>query len=261
MGAIGFDHTGRNNRKSNSISIGGAGRGRGVTMQTVSTIVISRNQLFREGLRGLLSKSSFEVVWTGADAAGAGTTLKDRPPMLGLVGVSGDQGNGADILRRLRLAHPECRAVALASRSSHAHFTACLAAGADGYLLTEVSPDVLLDSLRLVMLGEKVFPSVLATWLLEQRCPAPQAASGVMVGGRSLSPRELQILALLSAGETNKRIACQLQIADATVKLHLRKLLRKIGATNRTQAAIWAMHHKPRPDTAVDEMPALRRAG
>jgi two-component system nitrate/nitrite response regulator NarL len=165
-------------------------------------------------------------------------------------------------LNRLRQLHPGCRAVVLASRATQTHFTACLAAGADGYLLTEVSPDVLLEALRLVMLGEKVFPTVLATWLLEQRRQAPPAPTSVTVGGKSLSPRELEILTQLAAGETNKRIANRLQIADATVKLHLRKLLRKIGATNRTQAAIWAHNHDLQADNGngADEKPTPRLA-
>jgi two-component system, NarL family, nitrate/nitrite response regulator NarL len=229
-------------------------------MQIFTTIVIGDNQLFREGLRGLLSKSNFEVVWTGADASGAKATAKDAAPKLALIGLSSDDWNGTEVLKRLRALYPDCRAVVLASRATQAHFTACLAAGADGYLLTEVSPEVLLEALRLVMLGEKVFPTVLATWLLEQRRQAPPAPTSVTVGGKSLSPRELEILTQLAAGETNKRIAIRLQIADATVKLHLRKLLRKIGATNRTQAAIWALNHDLQADGGGDEKPAQRRA-
>ena len=114
------------------------------------------------------------------------------------------------------------------------------AAGADGYLLEEISPEALLESLNLVMLGEKVFPSRLAalmcgdSWSLKA---SPKAAASHV----PLSGRELEIVQRLTDGLPNKIIASELSITEATVKVHLKTILKKIGAQNRTQAAIWAV--------------------
>jgi two-component system, NarL family, nitrate/nitrite response regulator NarL len=111
-------------------------------------------------------------------------------------------------------------------------------AGADGYLMKDVSPEALLQSLELVMLGEKVFPTNLAAMLLNlDSTPSP------MNSIRGLSPREQEILQALVTGASNKLIAIKLGITEATVKVHLKTLLRKIDVNNRTQAAIWAMNN------------------
>jgi two-component system nitrate/nitrite response regulator NarL len=100
-----------------------------------------------------------------------------------------------------------------------------------------VSPEALIQSLQLIMLGEKVFPTNLASMLLDMNAIIPQHSI------RGLSPREQEILQSLVTGASNKMIAIRLGITEATVKVHLKTLLRKIDVKNRTQAAIWAMNN------------------
>ena len=95
----------------------------------------------------------------------------------------------------------------------------------------------LIQSLQLILLGEKVFPTTLASMLLDMTAAGPQHSV------RGLSPREREILQLLVTGASNKLIATRLGITEATVKVHLKTLLRKIDVNNRTQAAIWAMNN------------------
>jgi two-component system nitrate/nitrite response regulator NarL len=120
-------------------------------------------------------------------------------------------------------------------------------AGADGFLMNDVSPEALLQSLELVMLGEKVFPTNLAAMLLDlSNAPSPlNSVRGVM------TPREHEILQALVTGSSNKMIANRLGITEATVKIHLKTLLRKIDVNNRTQAAIWAVNNGFSADGAV----------
>jgi two-component system, NarL family, nitrate/nitrite response regulator NarL len=109
-----------------------------------------------------------------------------------------------------------------------------------GYLLKNMSADALHQSLRLVLLGEKVFPTDLAHLLISDRLTARnEAVQGDHVNG--LSDREMQILGYLTSGAQNKQIANDLQISDGTVKVHLKAILKKIGVQNRTQAALWAL--------------------
>ncbi len=99
----------------------------------------------------------------------------------------------------------------------------------------------LTESLRLVMMGEKVFPTDLSELLLRNN---PQKAPMPGPGERQgLTEREMQILCCLIKGQSNKMIAIHFNITEATVKVHLKSLLRKINASNRTQAAIWALNN------------------
>jgi two-component system nitrate/nitrite response regulator NarL len=97
---------------------------------------------------------------------------------------------------------------------------------------------------QLVMLGEKVFPTNLASMLLDMNTVSPQHSI------RGVSPREQEILQALVTGASNKVIAYKLNITEATVKVHLKTLLRKIDVNNRTQAAIWAMNNGFTADSA-----------
>jgi two-component system, NarL family, nitrate/nitrite response regulator NarL len=101
------------------------------------------------------------------------------------------------------------------------------------------------------VIGEKVFPTNLAAMLLDM------TASGPLNSVRGVSPREQQILQLLVTGASNKMIAIRLGITEATVKVHLKTLLRKIDVNNRTQAAIWAMNNGFTADSAPAPTPAL----
>jgi two-component system nitrate/nitrite response regulator NarL len=155
----------------------------------------------------------------------------------GLV-ITGEVGTEAGDLHRLRDIHPDARIVVLASDLTVEALREAMNAGADGFLMKEVSPEALLQSLELVMLGEKVYPTNLASMLLDLTS-APTPLNSI----RGLSSREREILQLLVTGASNKLIAIRLGIAEATVKVHLKALLRKIDVNNRTQAAIWAMNN------------------
>jgi two-component system nitrate/nitrite response regulator NarL len=142
-------------------------------------------------------------------------------------------------IEALRAAAPNARIVHLTTGVDTRRLRAALEAGADGYLTKDRSAEALTEALRLVMLGEKVFPSDLAALLTQN----PTMGVAPNFPHRALSQREEQILRCLVRGESNKQIAIRLNITEATVKVHLKSLLRKIACSNRTQAAIWAMNH------------------
>lgn len=146
------------------------------------------------------------------------------------------------ILSDLRDTHGHARIVLVASRQLGPDpMLAAIAAGADGILLAELSPEAFLQSLRLICLGERVLPAQLATLLLNRDRHDRLVPNEVREIG--LSNRELQILELLARGYANKEIAIELDIAEATVKVHVKAVLRKIRVGNRTQAAVWALGH------------------
>jgi two-component system nitrate/nitrite response regulator NarL len=155
-----------------------------------------------------------------------------------------DFAMGAPAIREIKTAHENAYVVVLADSAELVFLAEMFGGGADGYILKSISADALVESLKLVMLGEKVFPSVLTNFLgALQTNVSPNAMERVKIGDVALSQRELDIIRSLADGQTNKSIAKELSITEATVKVHIKTVLRKLGATNRTQVAIWAVQH------------------
>ena len=111
----------------------------------------------------------------------------------------------------------------------------------DGAIMQDASPEVLCQSLRLIVTGERVLPTALLSRLFLRQIDSVHTVERYEPG-HGLSKRELQILQKLVLGSSNKEIGRGLQITEATVKVHLRTILRKIQVSNRTQAAIWAIN-------------------
>src|SRR3954469_23453484 len=209
-------------------------------MTASRTVLIEPNRLFREGLKHMLNGTRFEV---GAEFNTVELALEAgaAPDLV----ISGQAVTDEADLRALRQAFPTARIVVLADGLSVDMLRAAMGGGADGFLSKTVSPEALIQSLQLVTLGEKVFPTNLAAMLLDlSSTPSPLNSI------RGLSPREQEILQALVTGASNKMIAIKLGIMEATVKVHLKTLLRKIDVNNRTQAAIWAMNNGFTADSA-----------
>jgi two-component system nitrate/nitrite response regulator NarL len=157
--------------------------------------------------------------------------------------IIADFGLGREGLTAMKVSQPQARIVVIAESAEISHLADMFGAGADGYLLKSISPNALIESLRLVDLGEKVFPSILTDFLGAMRTAHGGPQERLRIGDVALSQRELEIIRALAEGQSNKAIAKELTITEATVKVHLKAVLRKLGATNRTQVAIWAVQH------------------
>jgi two-component system, NarL family, nitrate/nitrite response regulator NarL len=211
-------------------------------MNPVTVFLIDSNKLFREGMKRLLEDSPFSVRGEAANATEIlARDSSDVRPQLILIDPAGGADDEAEAMRALRAAHPESRLVILTTELGTRRLSDALGAGVDGYLLKDIACEALMQSLRLVMMGEKVFPTHLAQLLVAGR--SEDNGAEVPVRRKGLSQREVQILRCLLNGNSNKMIANHLSITEATVKVHLKSLLRKINASNRTQAAIWALNN------------------
>lgn len=202
--------------------------------------LIGQSNLFRAGLKLLLDETDYSVAeevcsvrealklaWRGA------LYLIDKPADIREIECD---------LAALKSVAPASRVVLLAKSVETEQLALGFAAGVDGYLLEEISPEALLESLNLVILGEKVFPSRLAV-LLCGRNWALRSHQSPMPCDVPLSERELEIVCRLTEGLPNKVIANEMDITEATVKVHLKTILKKLGLCNRTQAAIWAVQN------------------
>ncbi len=213
-------------------------------MEPVPLLIIDPNKLFREGLRGLLSGTQFNVTHEASDVTEGLEVVKSVDDIgIVILDFSGD-GSDAELqaLKQMRAANENIKLIVLTNDMSARLLARALNAGADGYLLKSLSSKALVQSLRLVDLGEKVFPTKLATMITSGQLD-PTAAEARVSSVKGLSEREREILRCLLHGQSNKVIARQLGITEATVKVHLKAVLRKLNVSNRTQAAIWAISH------------------
>jgi len=210
-------------------------------MQSIPVVLLDSNNLFRQGLKALLSDQDFHITSAAGTLDGVRNIAPETDtPQLVLADPLG-VGEVADVVRALKTSFPNARLVLLTSTLDGCIMMKAIEAGADGFLMKDMSIEALVQSLRLVMMGEKVFPSPLAALLISGQ--ATKSSTDLVSSKRSVSQREAQILRCLLLGDSNKLIAKHLDITEATVKVHLKSLLRKIDATNRTQAAIWGLHN------------------
>jgi len=208
----------------------------------VELLVIDRNRLLREGLKRMLAGSNVTVAHESDDAAEA--VQRDFgawAPDIILMEWAGQEGASASLITGLLERWPDSKVVVFGDALNKPDMVVALRGGANGYLLKSMSLDALIHSLRLVRAGEVVFPTQLAAHLIKEplNSGANLSLSHLDV---DLSPREIQILRCLVAGHANKVIARELEITEGTVKVHIKRLLKKINARNRTQAAIWALN-------------------
>lgn len=209
-------------------------------MNPTPVYLVGGSNLFRQGLRVYLENTPFDVVRDLPNAEAAQKHTKGEvPPNLLLFALSTGQDNYDEEIHALRAVFPDVPIVAIAEQLVLEEVTRCLAAGVRGFLLSDISTEALSYSLQLVLLGETVFPTKMASFWMRPTKPRISPASRAIA--ESLSARESDILRCLVEGNSNKAIARQLEITESTVKVHMKSLLRKINASNRTQAAIWGM--------------------
>ena len=225
-----------------------------VKSQKTETILLCRNALISIGLKHLLEGTCFSVTGLASDEASFSDRYPNTAPDLFIIDGSDNPGHIIDTARTLKDRHPEARIALIADGFDLPFVKLARGAGVDGFCLSAGGREVLIKALELVMLGEAVLPTHLMALLLDM-APAgaelgtqDQASIGLELSDprlRKLSTRESQILNCLTEGAPNKVIARKLDVAEATVKVHVKAILRKIGATNRTQAALWATAHLP----------------
>lgn len=212
--------------------------------KNLSTVLVGKNSLAREGLRRILNEDNFTV----QASIESGTCLLDQsaeadaPNLIIVDGCEPDQIETE--LELFKTGFPHARRVVLTDSFQLKNVIDAFKGGADGYIVKEISCEALLESLRLVAMGEKVMPSQLARHLLHMasETPVAQPVRNADVA-RILSEREIMTLRYLLMGHPNKVIARRLDISEATVKVYVKAILRKLRVSNRTQAAIWAVNN------------------
>lgn len=198
----------------------------------IRVALVDDHGLVRMGLTTLLSAAGdIDVVGEADDGDGVVAMATECQPDVILMDLSMPRVNGVDATKAVLGAHPRVKVVVLTSFADRDRVQAALSAGAIGYVLKDCAPEELLAAVRSAANGHVPIDPRVAGALLPRG------------DGITLSPREQEVLRLVSQGLANKQIARALGITERTVKAHLGRVFREIGVPDRTSAALWAREH------------------
>lgn len=256
----------------------------------IATVIVGEHPLLREGLAALLQHSSYKVIASAERAS----DLKDvhvasdrrTLALLTIDDTVGSPAEAAENIRTLRTCFSCPTIIVVAETRNPIDIQKIISLAPNGYIANLTSRDLLLKVLDLLALAQPilVLSSVSAKASPSERATQPKTmdplgsnghdptsapGNGGGSDGRPFSQRERQILCQLAQGSSNKEIARLFSITESTVKVHLKALLRKIGARNRTQAAIWAVARDysvssplvPRADAALPAVAVAKAEG
>lgn len=208
-------------------------------------LVIDDHPLFRRGVQQLIAmEPDFDLVGEAGGGVEGVRMARDLQPDLVLLDLNMAGMDGLQVLAEIKALDLPTRVVMLTVSNSDEDLVAALRAGADGYLLKDMEPESLLESLREAARGRMVLSDtlteMLAHALRKDSRPTPVEQAG-------LTEREREILGLIAQGRSNKLIARELDITEGTVKVHVKHLLKKLNLRSRVEAAVW-MVEQGKPD-------------
>jgi two-component system nitrate/nitrite response regulator NarL len=222
--------------------------------QSFATVLIGKNILVREGIARILLAEKFQILASVSCVDELPSTLQSLQPVFLITQAGDDFDLAVKHIRLVRDQHPGGRIAIVANHDRPAEMALAFRAGASGYFANVDSCDTFIKSIELVAMGETVFPPAFLSFALDTKrdhgtkAALPDENEGAIFVTTEdtvapLSPRETSVLRCLIEGDSNKSIARTIDIAEGTVKVHVKAILRKIGVHNRTQAAIWAKNH------------------
>lgn len=205
---------------------------------TSTVIVIDDHALFRRCVTQTISKDAdFLVIGEAATGSDGVLLVKNLKPDLVLIDTNTKGLSGLQTLVNIKQVDKAPRCIVLTTSDNSECLLEAFSAGADGYLLKDIEPEVLCNNLRKGMSGAMVLAESL-TNILQNAYLHPTLR--MTESATTLTEREIQILECLTNGLNNKKIALNLDICETTVKAHIKNLLAKLGLTSRLQAAVWA---------------------
>jgi DNA-binding NarL/FixJ family response regulator len=212
-------------------------------------VLLDRQPLWLEALEGILARIDIRVAGKATAPARALELIAEHAPDVFLTGIEMADGDidGITCIGLAREAAPDLRVVVVSSLTGVEHIDRALAAGASAYVVKTAHPDDLATAVR-----QAFQPSVYF--------PAPRAATGAGAQEEAhvlrLTPREREILRLVAEGHSNATLAKMLWVTQQTVKFHLSNVYRKLGVSNRTEAARWAQLNGLLPPAKGPTQPA-----
>ena len=205
---------------------------------SIRVLIADDHAVVRQGLKTFLElQDDIEVVEDVADGEAAVAAVEREAPDVVLMDLVMPGVDGVEAIRRIKEGRPQARVLVLSSFLDDERLFPAVRAGAAGYLLKDVEPRELVKAIRTVHGGEALLHPAVAARLMDEfaagRAPEPSTDG--------LTDREREVLTLIARGLANKLIARELSISEKTVKAHVSSILGKLGVSDRTQAALYAV--------------------
>ncbi len=204
---------------------------------SIRLFVADDRDLIRAGLREFVAGTDLEIV-AESSIQDAANLLQDHPVVqLVILGMEPPGKEGLALLYHLKASRARPHVLLYSALTSADMIAAAIAGGANGLLLHSASRSIFMQSVHSVVGGESL-------WSREDLRRAGSASRSAAAGSDvQLTRRESEVIVKMVEGLTNKQIAASLEISYETVKEHVQHVLRKVGVTDRTQAAVWAVRH------------------
>lgn len=203
-------------------------------------IIADDHELARAGLRSMLEgERGLEIVGEASTGRAALALCQALRPNLALIDVRMPEMDGLETTRAIKRVCPQTSVVIVTMHENPDYLLAAIRGGAAGYLLKDASRRELLTIVRQVLRGESILNTDLTRRLLQHLADEGPYPSGAL--HERLTPRELEVLGLLTQGQTNRDIARNLGVSAGTVKIHVQHIIGKLGVSDRTQAAVRAV--------------------
>jgi DNA-binding NarL/FixJ family response regulator len=206
----------------------------------IRLLIADDQEIVRLGLKNMLEGSDIRIVAQAATGDQVLDLVKKHKPDVILMEARLPGTDGLQVLGRLKLDWADQRVIMFSAHENPRYLARAVALGAEGYLFKNARKDELIKAIRAAAVGEQ-------TWSRSElrrvgaAMASPVASDTVDV---SLTKRELEVLRQVATGATNRDIAKHLKISYETIKEHVQHVLRKIGVTDRTQAAVWAVRQR-----------------
>jgi two-component system NarL family response regulator len=209
-------------------------------------LIVDDHVLFREGLVSLLKKQpDFQVIGEAGTVSEAVQLAKQYNPDIILMDFSLPDGTGLDATQEILAHQPKIKIVFLTVHETDDRLFAAVRSGAKGYLLKNIPVASLLSSLRALDIGEMaISPSMSARIIEDYAQKATRPVEAGSASNATLTTREIEILTLISKGDTNRDIAQKLYISENTVKNHIHNILEKLCLKNRREAILYARRYR-----------------
>jgi two-component system, NarL family, response regulator len=211
----------------------------------ITVLLVEDDPLFRMGLALVIrNHPELELLGKVEDGESALEAIHEQSPQIVLLDIGLPGLGGEETLVRLKREYPQVRVLVLTSHEEARMVQKMLQAGADGYCLKGITPDHLLTVIKEVSAGNGWFDSKVLGHMREAVTTEPSTPTEVIGRATALTEREREVLQWIARGASNPEIGQYLHISSGTVRVHVHAILRKLGASDRTQAAVLALEQR-----------------